>query len=69
MAQSGGNSWPGPDGASSSQRLPAYPPPIFGGNDPSASSGDDMSDWFTRWVKPLMQKCCVGKSTCHCQRS
>jgi hypothetical protein len=27
---------------------------IFGLPDPSAPSGDDMSDWFDRWVKPLM---------------
>ncbi|MGJ4946426.1 hypothetical protein ACQR1W_38125 [Bradyrhizobium sp. HKCCYLS1011] len=57
QAQSEFNSWSGPDGASSRQPLPLYPaPPIFGGNDPSASSGDDMSDWFARWIKPLMQR-------------
>ena len=30
-------------------------PPIFGLTNPSTASGVDMSDWFDRWVKPLIQ--------------
>jgi hypothetical protein len=43
--------------ASSGQSTVAYPAaPIFGLPDQSAASGDDMSDWFARWVKPLIQQ-------------
>jgi hypothetical protein len=31
-------------------------PPIFGLPDPSATSGDDMDDWFSRWVKSLIRQ-------------
>jgi hypothetical protein len=52
----GGNNVRLSGGNGSGQALPAYPiPSIFGGADASALSGADMSDWFTRWVKPLMQ--------------
>jgi hypothetical protein len=51
----GSNAWPAGDNGSG-QALPIYPlPAVLGGADPSAPSGADMSDWFTRWVKPLMQ--------------
>ena len=47
---------PLPGGNGSGQALPVYPvPPLLGGADASAPSGADMSDWFTRWVKPLMR--------------
>jgi hypothetical protein len=29
---------------------------LFGFPDRSATSGDNMDDWFTRWVKPLMDR-------------
>jgi hypothetical protein len=34
-----------------------YPvaPMVFGLPDRSATSGDDMGDWFSRWIKPAMQ--------------
>jgi hypothetical protein len=37
------------------QPMPDYTvsPPIFGPPDQSATSGDDMDDWFARWIKPL----------------
>ena len=38
---------PGPDGPF---------PPIFGLPDPSAASGDDMDDWYSRWVKSLIKQ-------------
>jgi len=45
-----------PGDVGSGQPAAAYPaPPIFGLPDPSAASGD-MSDWFARWVKPLIQQ-------------
>jgi hypothetical protein len=31
------------------------PPYLFGLPDRSAASGDDMDDWYTRWVKPLVR--------------
>jgi hypothetical protein len=36
--------------------MPDYPVPpfLFGLPDRSAAS-DDMDDWYTRWVKPLLQ--------------
>jgi hypothetical protein len=46
-----------PGDAGSGQPAVAYPaPPIFGLSDPSAAFGDDMNDWFTRWVKPLIRQ-------------
>jgi hypothetical protein len=34
-----------------------YPfPSIFDVSGPAATRGDDMSDWFARWVKPLVQQ-------------
>jgi hypothetical protein len=37
--------------------VPDYPMPpwLFGLPDQSAASSDDMDDWYTRWVKPLLQ--------------
>lgn len=32
------------------------PPSVFGLPEPSTSSGDNMDDWFARWIKPLMQQ-------------
>jgi hypothetical protein len=42
----------------SGQPVPDYPvlPFLFGLPDRSAASGDDMDDWYTRWVKPLLQE-------------
>ena len=52
----GNNAWPA-GGKGTGQALPIYPlPAVLGGADPSAPSGADMDDWFTRWVKPLMQQ-------------
>jgi hypothetical protein len=47
----------GPPGLVSGQSMPAYPasPWLFGLPDRPAASGDDMDDWYTRWVKPLIQ--------------
>jgi hypothetical protein len=46
-----------PPGLVSGQPMPDYPVPpwLFGLPDRSAASGDDMDDWYTRWVKPLLQ--------------
>jgi len=55
-AQYAGNNVRLPGGNSSGQALPSYPvPPVLGGADASAPTDADMSDWFTRWVKPPMQ--------------
>ncbi|WP_315806716.1 MULTISPECIES: hypothetical protein [unclassified Bradyrhizobium] len=52
--QRGLNSSVGSEAASGGRPLPVYPaPPMFGGYDPSTSSGDD---WFSRWIKPLMRR-------------
>ena len=32
------------------------PPPVFGLPDQSAASGDNMDDWFSRWIKPLIRQ-------------
>jgi hypothetical protein len=49
-AQSG---WP-----PATRPVPDYPipPMVYGLPDPSAASGDNMDDWFDRWIKPLMQQ-------------
>lgn len=51
--------WPTstPSGLVSGQPMPDYPVPprLFGLPDRSAASGDDMDDWYTRWIKPLIQ--------------
>ncbi len=46
-----------PPGLVTGQPTPDYPVPpwLFGLPDRSAASGDDMDDWYTRWVKPLLQ--------------
>jgi len=39
-----------------SQPLPfPVPPMVYGLPDPSTASGDNMDDWFDRWIKPLMR--------------
>jgi hypothetical protein len=45
-------------GLVSSRPVPDYPvpPQLFGLPDRSAGSGDDIDDWYTRWVKPLIQQ-------------
>jgi hypothetical protein len=44
-------------GIASGQPRPDDPfPPIFGLPDPSAASGDDMDDWYSRWVKSLIRQ-------------
>jgi hypothetical protein len=45
-------------GAVTSQPMPDHPvpPPIFGLPDRSTASSDDMDDWFSRWIKPLMRQ-------------
>jgi hypothetical protein len=47
-----------PLGLFSGEPMPGYPmpPPIFDFPDRSTRSGDNMDDWFTRWIKPLMQQ-------------
>jgi hypothetical protein len=37
--------------------MPDYPVPpwLFGLPDRSAANGDDMDDWYTRWIKPLVR--------------
>ena len=47
-----------PLGVITGQPIPAYPVPpmVFGLPDRSAASGDDMDDWFARWIKPLMEQ-------------
>ena len=49
-AQSG---WP-----PATRPVPGYPipPMVYGLPDPSAASGNNMDDWFDRWIKPLMQQ-------------
>ncbi len=46
-----------PPGLVSGQPMPDYPVPpyLFGLRDQSAASGDDMDDWDTRWIKPLVR--------------
>lgn len=48
---------PGSEQAPQSQPIPNYQllPPIFGLPNQSASGGD-VDDWFSRWIKPLMQQ-------------
>ena len=50
--QAGG--WPGPV---SGEPMPNYPVPpyLFGLPDRSTTSGDDMDDWYARWIKPLVR--------------
>ena len=45
-----------PPGLVSGQPVPDYPVPsfLFGLPDRSAASADDMDDWYTRWIKPLL---------------
>lgn len=31
------------------------PPMVYGLSDPSVSAGDNMDDWFDRWIKPLIR--------------
>ncbi len=47
----------GPLGLVSGQAMPDYPVPpwLFGLPDRPAAGGDDMDDWYARWVKPLLQ--------------
>jgi hypothetical protein len=47
----------GPPGLVSGEPMPDYPVPpwLFGLPDRPAATGDDMDDWYTRWVKPLIQ--------------
>jgi hypothetical protein len=44
-------------GLVSGQAMPDHPVPgwLFGLPDQSAASGDDMDDWYTRWVRPLVR--------------
>jgi hypothetical protein len=28
---------------------------VYGLQDPSSAAGDNMDDWFDRWIKPLMR--------------
>jgi hypothetical protein len=46
-----------PPGLVSGQPMPDYPVPpfLFGLPDRATASGDDMDDWYARWVKPLLQ--------------
>jgi len=45
-------------GLVSGQPMPDYPVPpwLFGLPDRPAASRDDVDDWYTRWVKPLLQQ-------------
>jgi hypothetical protein len=45
-------------GVITGQPMPDYPVPpmVFGLPDRSAASGDNMDDWFARWIKPLMEQ-------------
>jgi hypothetical protein len=38
--------------------MPKYPvlPMLFGFSDRPAPSGDNMDDWFNRWIKRLMEQ-------------
>jgi hypothetical protein len=47
-----------PAGLFTGQPVPDYPvpPQLFSLPDRSAASGDDMDDWFARWIKPLLQR-------------
>lgn len=47
-----------PPGLVSGQPMPDYPVPpwLFGLPDRPATGGDDMDDWYTRWVKPLVRQ-------------
>jgi hypothetical protein len=38
--------------------MPDYPVPpmVFGLPDRSTESDDNMDDWFSRWIKPLMEQ-------------
>jgi hypothetical protein len=47
-----------PVGLVNGEPMPRYPVPpmLFGFSDRSATSGDNMDDWFTRWIKPLMDQ-------------
>jgi hypothetical protein len=47
-----------PLGLVSGKPMPNYPVPpmLFGFSDRSATSGDNMDDWFNRWIKPLMEQ-------------
>jgi hypothetical protein len=47
----------GPRGPVSGRPMPDHPVPpwLFGLPDRSAPSGDDMDDWYTRWIKPLVR--------------
>ena len=42
----------------SGEPMPKYPlpPMVFGLQDRSAASSDNMDDWYNRWIKPLMQQ-------------
>ena len=48
------NGWP----PANARPVPDYPVPpmVYGLPDPSATSGDNMDDWFDRWIRPLMQQ-------------
>jgi len=47
-----------PPGIITGQPMPDYPVPpmVFGLPDRPAASGDEMDDWFSRWIKPLMEQ-------------
>ena len=51
--------WPTsmPPGLVSGQPMPDHPVPpwLFGLPQQSAASSDDMDDWYTRWIKPLVR--------------
>ena len=55
-AQFGGsNAWPA-GGKGSGQALPIYPlPAVLGGAGRHDLPDPDLNDWFTHWMKPLMQ--------------
>jgi hypothetical protein len=47
-----------PLGISSGKPMPDYPfpPPIWGPPSNSGSQGDDIEDWYTRWLGPARWK-------------
>lgn len=47
-----------PPGLIAGQPMPDYPVPpmVFGLPDPSTAPGNNMEDWLSRWIKPLMQQ-------------
>ena len=47
-----------PRGIVTGMPMPDYPfpPPIFGLSNQTAASNEDGEDWFSRWIKPLLQQ-------------